>query len=154
MDWAVQLAIAEETARVKAEKVKVELTPPKPVTRVVDLKDRLVKAELTFFEAKAPGSLHELMLSSSDKEYSIMLVTDGILKLYKSWDEMQAISQYLDTVDAFKEDAEYVLSIKGFSWSESAYAVVSVKKPITFSNIFVKWDELVAKILNCREIQG
>ncbi len=144
LDWAVQLAVAEETARemarVKAEKVKVELAPPKPVTRVVELKDRLVKAELTVFEAKAPGSLHELMLRSSDKEYSIMLVTDGILKLYKSWDEMQAVSQYLDTVAAFEENGEYILHVKDFSWLESAYAVVSVKKPMNFSNIFIKYD--------------
>ena len=150
--WHVLLMADIISEKIKAEQpalktpipeIKVpEVRIPKPLTRVIDLKNKLVEFEFTVFESSAPGTLKELVLCSPSNEYSILLSVDGVVKLYKSWDEMQALSQYLETVDAFKNNEEYVLHLKDFSWLESAYSIISVKKPVTFSKIFVKLDEL------------
>ena len=118
--------------------------PPKPVTRTIDWKEKRAEFELSLFDVKVGGTLQELMLKSPSKNYSIALVTDGSLKLQKTFEEMEVVGQYLDTIAAFEKNGEYILHLKDYSWLESAYSVISVKEPIVFSNVFIKWDELIS----------
>ena len=130
------IVAAEEYARARRAVVHV---PRK--TRVVDLRNYLVTGQLRVFESRSPGTLHELVLRSSSNKYTIVFAFDGY-EMRRSWREMNAVSQYLEAVDAFEENGGYVLHIKNFSWVESAHLDVVVEEPILFANIFAKFDEL------------
>ena len=131
--------VAEEMARRMPRPAKLR----EIVTRTIDWKSKRVEFELSLFDVKVGGKLQELMLRGPSKNYSIVLVTDGILRLYKTFEEMEVVSAYLDTIDAFEENGVYLLHLKDYSWLESAYSVISVKETIVFDNVFLKWDELI-----------
>lgn len=132
-----------EVPKIPVLEVPKTQSPPRPVTRTIDWKEKRVEFELSLFDVKVGGKLQELMLRGPSKNYSIVLVTDGILRLYKTFEEMEVVSAYLDTIDAFEENGVYLLHLKDYSWLESAYSVISVKETIVFDNVFLKWDELI-----------
>ncbi|MEM1681063.1 MAG: hypothetical protein QXZ56_07645 [Sulfolobales archaeon] len=113
---------------------------PQPATRVVDLKEMLVSKDLTLLDVTYGGKLHELVLCSNSKNYSIRFVTDGMVRIDRSFSELQSISPYLDTISAFEDNGKFVLHVKDYSWVSSAYVAVIAREPITFSQIFVKYD--------------
>ncbi|MEM4975855.1 MAG: hypothetical protein QXT64_00850 [Desulfurococcaceae archaeon] len=113
---------------------------PQPATRVLDLKDMLVSRDLTILDVAYGGRLHELVLCSNSGNYSIRFVTDGVARIDRSFQDLQSISPYLDTISAFEDNGKFVLHIKDYSWVSSAYAAVFVGEPVTFHQIFAKYD--------------
>jgi len=126
----------------KLEELAEKVRPREVVTRVKDVKDVHVTFEYDVFKIPTRGKLHELMIRSPSDRYTIYLAADGIAKLHRSFPELEEVSEYLRAIDAFKVDEEYVLRIADFSWLEAASCIIRVEKPITFHNIYVKWDEI------------
>ncbi|MEM0261747.1 MAG: hypothetical protein QW803_12215 [Candidatus Methanomethylicia archaeon] len=118
-------------------------TIPQPVTRIVDLKEMLISRDLTLLDIMYGGKLHELILCSNNKNYSVKFITDKVVRIDKSFTELQLISPYIDTISAFEENGKFILHIKDFSWANSAHVSIIVKEPITFYQIFIKYDEFI-----------
>ncbi|MEM1710525.1 MAG: hypothetical protein QW820_06510 [Sulfolobales archaeon] len=116
---------------------------PQAATRVLDLKEMLVSRDLTILDVTYGGRLHELVLCSNSNNYSVKFVTDGVVRIDRSFSDLQLISPYLDTISAFEDNGKFVLHVKDYSWVSSAYAAVFVGEPITFHQIFAKYDVFV-----------
>lgn len=139
--------IGEKLKEAAARPVVVPKPPPRLATRTVDWRDRLVQYKLPLLDLKVGGRLHEMVLRSTGKNYSLLLLADRAVKIDKTFDEMMTIGPHLDTVSAIAEvDQEgtptgfYVLRIADVSWLEEVYAVVNVKEPTLFKQVFIKYD--------------
>lgn len=116
---------------------------PQPVTNSIDLKNKRIDAKEVLFTSRKPGKLVELVLHSSNKNYSVRLEIDGYIVLDRSFDDLVNIAPYSDTIGIVSKTDEYVLSLRSYSWQKSARFTIYVNEPITFSSIFIKYDEYV-----------
>ncbi len=123
---------------------------PKIVTRISDLRDKHVEGSLEILNVNVAGTLKELMLRSNSNEYSITFIADGVVKLSRSFKELMFMSQHIESVDVYaevdndgKHTGYWVLRISDVRWLNSAYIIVNVDKPLTFTHIYVKLDESI-----------
>jgi len=130
-----------EALKIPAPKISIpQISIPQPSTRVVDWRDMLVSSDLILLDVSVGGRLHELVLCSNSSNYSIRIVTDGMVRLDRSFRELQSISPYLDSIDAIEDNGRFILYIKDYSWLNSVYAIVRIREPIMFSQVFIKYD--------------
>ncbi|MEM4429647.1 MAG: hypothetical protein QXM08_00605 [Thermofilaceae archaeon] len=130
--------IGDRVARAVAEKPTI--APPKPVTRVVDLREVLAERELDLLDLRTGGRMHEAVLTSSSPNYSVKLVADGLTRLRRSFREVQSLSPYLETVSAFENNGVFVLHLKDYSWVSSLHFSVVPHEPLVFHAVFIKYD--------------
>lgn len=130
-----------EALKIQAPKISIpQISIPQPSTRVIDLRDMLVSSDLTLLDVSVGGRLHELVLCSNSSNYSIRIMTDGIVRLDRSFRELQSISPYLESIDALEDNGRFILYIKDYSWLNSAHAILKIREPITFPYVFIKYD--------------
>ncbi len=115
--------------------------PPKPITHTIDWKQKLVEFANTLLEVTVAAKLYEVMIKSPSKNFSIRFITDGLCQVDKNFEEMQAISDYLTSIDAFEDEGEYVTRLENYSWRNSAKFIITVNEPITFSQIYLKYEQ-------------
>ena len=122
LDWAVQLAIAEENARLAAEQlargvqVKVVQTPaPAYTTRVEKKKD--VEIPVTLIDETGQGKLKELIIKSSFNGYRLIVSVDGRVLYSDDYEWFQDISQEVDEIAAFESNGTYVLHLSDIAFS-------------------------------------
>lgn len=130
--------IADRVAKAIVEKPPIQ--PLKPATRVVDLRELLVDKETELLNLRTGGKLHEAVLCSNSNNYTVKLLVDGVVKLRKSFREIQSISPYLESISAFENNGTYVLHVKDYSWINTLYFSVVPHEPVTFHGVIIKYD--------------
>ena len=145
LNWAMQIAAAEEMARAKIvvkPEVKVAPTPPKTIVK----KETDFKIPDTLIDMRGIGCLKELLIKSAFKEYRLYLYADGQQLYADTWDGFSELSQEIDEIAAFQtEDGVYVLHLYDIKFSESIKVVIEpviyiMGEPPTISQIFYKLD--------------
>jgi len=145
------LVIAEELARMLGETIAEEVAEklPKPkeiVTRTLDRKDEVVNRTYDVIKAEVPGKLTEIVIRSPTKDFSVLIVADGVAKLSRTYDELAALSPHSEFLDAYEEaeNGVYLVHIKEMHWVSNFLATVYVDGSVTFHNIFAVWEEHLA----------
>lgn len=136
----LDLVMVEEMAEQIAERF------PKPrevVTKTLDKKDVSFTGTYNIISVTVRGKLRELTLHSKSKKFHVYILADKMVKLDRSFEELDAISEYLNVIDAFEVDGEYVVHLKDLSWERKFLLTVTARtgEEVTFSNIFAIWDE-------------
>jgi len=139
------LVMVEEFAEEIARRTK----PPKlreVVTRTLDRKDEPVTHVFDVVKARVGGRLRELVVRSPSKNFSILILADGVTKLSRSYEELEAISPHLEMIDAYEEaeNGVYVLCIREMHWTSNFLASILVDEKITFTHLFCLWDEYIS----------
>jgi len=121
LDWALQLAIAEEAARAKVEVKPVEVKPalpPTPKTKIKSMTD--VKIPAVLLDEKGAGCLKELLIKSSRKDYRLRMYGDDQQLYDNTFDWFQNISQQTEEISAFtSEDGFYILHISDIKFAKN-----------------------------------
>jgi len=142
LDWAMRIVEAEEMAR---SRVEVEVKPkPAPVERVRSLvwHGRSVPFG-TLIDESGCGVLRELVVKNGDKYFGLEVVVDGVYVYHKSWDEFNAISEYVDEVAAFEDDGTYILHLSDIKFSSMIKVVL---RPVTVRPLSSTVSEVFYKI--------
>jgi hypothetical protein len=134
------LILAEEVAREVAQAIR---PPPrlKMVTRTLDLSRKLVRGFEELISSRREGKLRELMIRSLSKDFRVAMLVDGVRLMDRSFDELVEVSQYLESVDAFEAEGEYILRLKDISWTRDFLLALLTKGDILFPRIVGFWDE-------------
>lgn len=133
------LVMVEELAR---ELAKSAPRPREITTKIVDLKNRVVRQSLEIVKENRPGHIKEITIRSPSKDFSIFIVVDNAIKLYRSYDELVTLSPSSETVSAYREAGTdvYVLHVKDLHWTENVLVEVYVTRPVTFNNVWAVFD--------------
>ena len=86
------------------------------------------------------GKLIEIMLVSDSNDYSVVVETDTF-RLDKTYDELSQISDYVDSINAYQDGSNYILSMYNIKFTKFEFSII-FNSEITFSNIYAKWEEL------------
>lgn len=120
LDWAMQIAAAEEMARARIVfKPEVKIAPTPPLRTIIGSeKDLAIPAEI--IDEEGSGQLKELLIRSGFKEWSLAAFADGQQLYNHPYEWFMGISQELEEVDAFQaEDGTYVLRLSDIKFAES-----------------------------------
>ena len=134
-------AIVEKT--ITPEKISVAVTPEAPSTKIIDRRNRHVRAYEKIIESNKKGKMREFLVKSPSQNFRVYLEIDGVKRLDRSFQELQNISTYINFIDAFQDETtgEYILRIGETSWSKNANLFISVTEPLTFNQIFCVYEE-------------
>jgi hypothetical protein len=149
----LSLLLMEEYAREMGRQMAREaprpevIRPREIVTRTVDKRNYAIRHTFTIIDASVPGKLDELTIVSPSTNFSILIMTDGVQRLSRSYSELLELSPHSMLIDAF-EDADngvYVLHIKEVYWLDefSVRLYVDSATAITFKQIWASWQEKV-----------
>ncbi|MEM3484790.1 MAG: hypothetical protein QXI12_04140 [Candidatus Methanomethyliaceae archaeon] len=131
----IGLVIAEEFAREVAQSQK------RRITNIVDRRDLLVNYSFMIFDSKTEGQLKELIIVSPSPDFSLSIVSDGVIRVNRSYAELERFDT--KSITAFKNEYdEYVVGVEGFSWITGCTAVLRVSSPTQMRSIFAVYDEM------------
>ena len=137
----------EEAAREAGRELAKSVPRAKElVTRIVDKKDYPVKYTFDIIKTNLPGKLSELSIVSPSQMFSLLIMSDGVKKLSRSYSELAELSPYSRSVDAYEEDGTFIVRIGEMDWLNNFLATLYVDRSvgsITFGNIWAKWEEKV-----------
>ena len=141
----LSLLLAEEFARETGAELARKMPRQREIiTKTIDKVNEPIRYKLDLVKADVGGKLRELTIKSPSTSFSLLVMTDGIRRIDKSYSELADLSSYSETVDAF-EDAEngaYILHVKEMSWTKSGLATLYVDLgPITFQQVWAVWEE-------------
>ena len=142
------LVLAEEYAREAGRQLAKEIPRPREaVTRTVDKRDYPVQRTFSIIDASVPGKLNEMTIVSPSELFSILILSDGVQKLSRSYSELLQLSPHSSFIDAFEDAANgvYILHVKEMYWLSDFAVMLYVDSPtaITFKNIWVVWEEKI-----------
>jgi hypothetical protein len=143
----VDLVEIEEAAREIGEEISRRVKIPKileAVTRTIDRANEPVTHTFDIIKSDTRGRLREATVRSPSSNFSVLMLSDGVTRLSRSYSELANISQYLESIDAYQaEDGTYVLRIGEINWTSSFLLTIYVKEKIVFNNIFAVYDEYI-----------
>jgi len=134
------LAILEEAAELFAKRV------PKPrevITKTLDRDQAKFIGAQDLISVRGRGKLREFMVRAKGKNFRVIILADGLKKLDRTYDELDVISEYLDFIDAFEVDGEYIIHLKEVSWISDFLLTLLAEEEIVFLKIFAVWDEIL-----------
>jgi hypothetical protein len=121
---ALALAIAEENARIVAErlagKIQVQVSPSPPTaSKTVKLRD--INLPKTLIDEAGCGVLRELVIRSESSNYVLTVYVDGFPLYNNSYSWFQEVSQVVEGIDAFHDDESnlYVLRLSNIHFTEN-----------------------------------
>jgi len=123
-----------EAVKVEIPRV-VPIEAPKPQTDFIDLSDLRVEGTYPLLKLAVRGVLEELVVKSPSSNFSIHFSIDG-KEHHKRFSELEEISQYVESIAAFKENDFYILSMKDISWLNTFSFFFIAHEPITFKRIY------------------
>lgn len=149
LDLAIELAIQEENARLKAQQVKVDIPPlrvkPTP-THVVDRRNVTINGEELIVHGFGYGVLKEFMAKAESAEFNVLIEKDGETVVFGSYTEYAEISQDVEEIEAFPErDIEgeltgnYVFKVNDVEFAKSLTVKIITSEPVKFRAIFAKY---------------
>jgi len=159
-DPALALVLSEEMARNIGEEIakrvalpKREIVPREVVVQpampmmerkrshTVDKVDYTTSDIYTVIESPGPGIMKECTVRSTSKNYRLYIEADSAEKIHRTFAELQALSSYVESIDAFEVDGTYILRIGEMHWRESFRLVLRPLEEVSFQNIFALWEE-------------
>jgi len=137
---------ARETGAELAKRMPrpMEVVPEKIVTKTLDKKDEPIRYKLDLVKVESRGKLTEVTIRSPSPDFSLLVMTDGLRRIDRSYTDLAVLSPHSETIDAY-EDAEngvYILHIKEMSWTKSGLVTLYVDSgAITFQRVWAVWEE-------------
>jgi hypothetical protein len=142
---AKALIIAEEFARELGETVAEKMPRPERfITRTFDRKDVVIPKVFSPVDVNIRGKLKEFIVISPTNNFRIMVERDRRLEIDRSYSEMEEISPYLNTIDAFKTNNKYIVRISDFEWVDYFRIEIITPQTMRFNHIFARWEELIS----------
>jgi hypothetical protein len=149
LDWALELAVAEENARLKAQQVKVDIPPlkvkPTP-THVVDRRNVVLHGEEVIVQTMGYGVLKEFMCKAESEDFQVLVEKDGETVVFGSYSEYADISQDVEEIEAFPErDADgeltgaYVFKVNDVEFAKNLTVKIITTENVKFRAIFCKY---------------
>ncbi|MEM4531657.1 MAG: hypothetical protein QXY39_07305 [Thermofilaceae archaeon] len=147
LDWAVQLAVAEELARRKAETVEiVGVEAPRLSSRIIDRRNVTIKGEELILRELGCGVLDEFMVKAEDTDFRVIIKKDGETTVFGKYNEYAEVSQDVEGIDAYQEyntagepTGAYVLKINDIAFAKNLTIKITTTKPVKFRAIFCKY---------------
>ena len=115
------------------------LRPPEVVTKTLDRRMEFEGAK-EILSVTGRGRLREFILRAASKEFRVEIMVDGVPKIDRSFDDLGRITAYLDTIDAFEVDGEYVVRIGEMSWLKTFRLMIYANGRIEFPDVFAVYD--------------
>lgn len=146
----ISLLLMEEFARETGDEIAKRIPRLKErVTKTLDRADEPIRYKLDLIKAETGGSLRELTVKSPSPDFSLLVMTDGVRRIDRTYTELAELSPQSDLIDAFEVagDGVYALSIKDIMWVQSGLVTLYVDSGsmITFQKIWVVWEELITE---------
>jgi hypothetical protein len=126
-----------EVVKVEIPKV-VPMEAPKPQTDLIDLSDLRIEGTYPLLKLTVRGVLEELVAKSPSNNFSIHFSIDG-KEHHKKFSELEEISEYVESIAAFKENDFYILSMKDISWLNTFSFFFIAHEPIVFKRIYASY---------------
>jgi len=127
----------------KPEAVKVEvpkaLELPKPQTQFIDMSGARISGASELLNLTGKGTLKELAVVSPSRNFGIQVFSDNVTRILRSFDELEQISQHVESIAAYEEDGLYVLNVKDVSWIDNFRLMIIAHEPIEFKRIFASY---------------
>ncbi len=131
----LDLIISEELLRDRDLKVKEKLR-----TEILDLSSVIVNKSRKFLNLRGRGTLREIMLISDSPDFRVVIGVDGRECINKTFSELQEVSTYLNSIDAFEDDGKYVFHVSGISFRKSLSFEVYTIQSIRFEKVYAVFD--------------
>jgi len=111
------------------------------ITQTIDLKRfKDSSGDHNILSIHKKGRLIEMVLVSDSKDYKVIIETDSF-KLKRSYDELDEISDYIESINVFQDGSNYVLSLYDVKFTKFDFNIL-FNGEVTFSRIYAKWEEL------------
>jgi len=140
--YATARFLAQEIA--KPIEVQVQVQPKisiiPPETHIRD--DINVRGSSTLINARKPGRLHELTVTSQSPDFILHIELDG-RGLTETYTDLTTLSPHSELLAAYQgeDDGYYHIHLKQVSWTRSFKAVVYAKPSVTFTRLWRSWEE-------------
>ncbi|RLJ01967.1 MAG: hypothetical protein DRP11_03610 [Candidatus Aenigmatarchaeota archaeon] len=139
---------ADELGRRVGEAVSEGVKVPRPVSRVLDLRNRLIEGPSELLYSRCRGKLNEFVLKAEGKNFELLIETDNVPRLHMSYDELANLSPHSQFVDAFQELDEngqptgrYVVRLGEMGWLTTCSITVYPRGSLRLAHVYAKWDE-------------
>lgn len=136
----LSIVLIDELER-EVERALKKVQPRDVVTKFIDQDNVRVLGVRDVISVKGRGWLKELTIKAEPKDFSIIMLADGSKRLNRTFEELRAISEYLEFVDAFDVEGEHVVRIKDIKWASDFLLTISTSEEVVFKKIFGIWDE-------------
>jgi hypothetical protein len=121
------------------QKIEVE----KLQTKIIDLANFTVTKVYNILQTDVRGRVDACVIVSPSSNYSVHLSIDG-QEIFKTLDDLIALSPFLESIAAFNEDGNFILNIRDIAWINRFELSILVNNPITFSKIFMLYKLFVS----------
>lgn len=149
------LVMVEEAAAEVARRMpKPKLHEREVVTRTLDRQSEAVAYTYDLVSSKTMGHLRELSIRSPSTNFSLLIVTDGVNRLSRTYTELTTLATISELVDAFPElddngaaTGNYVVRIEELRWTTDCLISIHIEQPsqsITFLNLFAVFNEYLS----------
>jgi len=109
-------------------------------TKTIDDTPGTITGWFDVLRTRNEGVLIEALLVSDKTDYSVYIETDS-LTIRKTFDELNQISDYVNSIAAFQNDDSYILHINDIKFSWLNFRLIA--NSVNFNRIYVKWEEVV-----------
>jgi len=135
-----ELIFNEEKCREKIieriEKVKEEIIK----TKILNLVDRTIERYKELLNIKGRGSIREITIISESSNFNVIIFVDEKEFINSSYNELEEISSYSNSIDAFEEDGKYIVHITDISFGKNLRFGIFVNGTTKFNRIYVLYD--------------
>ena len=141
---AMLIAAMEEA---RARTIQVEAIPTKAPGKKTEIKildnvTLLRGASRYVYSSNKKGTLHEALIIADSPNFRVVLSVDKTLMLDASWSEINAVTQELTDITAFRRlTGDYVFRISNVSWLKSSYLIIVATDRITINKAVAKYEE-------------
>ena len=110
----------------------------RPHTIQESQKDYSTNSAITpIFSSRRPGKLNELLLVTTEQDFTVHLQADGREILNHTFAELCEVGTYVGHIDAFVDDVNAVVHISQIEWASDASARLSAPKGTLLKQMLV-----------------
>lgn len=133
------LEVIEELADELARRIP---KPREARTHTINIMEKTLTGTLDLIKSDAGGKLEELVIISESPDFTVMIETDGAVRIEGPYKKFEEISPYSEVIDAYVNDAgKYVLRFRNIAWLRSFRAFINSPKPMKLTRVWGQWEE-------------
>jgi len=111
-------------------------------TEILDLTTSIKNRFHNFLRLRGRGVIHEILLISDKPDYRIRIVADERELINKTFSELQEISIYSNTIDAFEDSGKYIFQTTNIRFLRNFEFGVITYDEVNFHKVYSLYDVL------------
>ena len=131
-EFLKNLVILDEIERLSKQEIK------SPSTSRIILDNYDLDGAIELLNIKSPGTIIELLVVATSSDYFIRIESDGKPVISDSFLDLNFISNYSNTIDAYVSDGKYIVSLTNIHFSEKI--AVSIKGNTTITKLLLLYE--------------